>query len=137
MARWMDWLLTTHVGRYRQRHRGSGHVWQGRYKAFPIEQDEHLWTVLRYVERNALRANLVAWAEDWPWSSLRDWLEPPALPWLNAGPVPRRADWLAQVNAAQTGGELARLRQSVSRGVPFGGRPEARGEMANSPMSSF
>ncbi|MBY0528074.1 MAG: hypothetical protein K2R98_32050 [Gemmataceae bacterium] len=48
MDRWMEWLLTTQVGRYRKRYGGSGHVWQGRYKAFPIEQDEHLQTVLRY-----------------------------------------------------------------------------------------
>jgi putative transposase len=120
MARWMDWLLTTHVGRYRKRYGGSGHVWQGRYKAFPIEQDDHLLTVLRYVERNALRANLVGRAEDWPWSSLRDLLVPSALPWLDPGPVARGTDWVRHVNDAQTEAELARLRRSVSRGVPFG-----------------
>lgn len=120
MARWMDWLLTTQVGRYRKRYGGSGHVWQGRYKAFPIEQDEHLLVVLRYVERNALRANLVTRAEDWHWSSLRDWLTPPAMVWLDPGPVPRGTDWLAHVNSVHTEAELARLRQSVSRGVPYG-----------------
>jgi putative transposase len=120
MARWMEWLLTTQVSRYRRRHGGSGHVWQGRYKAFPIELGDHLLTVLRYVERNALRANLVSRAEDWPWSSLPEWLSPPALPWLDPGPVARTADWLARVNAAQTEAELTRLRQSVHRGVPFG-----------------
>jgi putative transposase len=57
LSDWMQWLLTTHVHGYRKRHRGSGHVWQGRFKAFPIEQDDHLLNVLRYVERNALRAN--------------------------------------------------------------------------------
>ncbi len=108
------------MSHYRQRYGGSGHVWQGRYKAFPIAQDDHLPTALRYVERNALRANLVERAEDWPWSSLREWLAPPGLPWLHPGPVPRGPDWLAQVNAAQTEAELARLRRSVGRGIPFG-----------------
>jgi putative transposase len=61
---WMQWLLTTHVHGYRKRYRGSGHVWQGRFKAFAIEQDEHLLTVLRYVERNPLRAGLAARAAD-------------------------------------------------------------------------
>lgn len=122
MARWMEWLLTTQVSRYRRRYGGSGHVWQGRYKAFPIEQDDHLLTVLRYTERNALRANLVSRAEDWPWSSLREWLAPPSLPWLAPGPIPRGLDWLALVNAAQTEAELTRLRQSVGRGVPYGNR---------------
>lgn len=73
LSRWMQWLLTSHVRRYHKHHRtpGGGHVWQGRFKAFPIELDEHLQAVLRYVERNPLRANLVKHAEDWRWSSLR------------------------------------------------------------------
>ena len=49
---------------------GSGHLYQGRFKSFPVESDEHLDTVLRYVERNPLRANLVEQAQDWRWSCL-------------------------------------------------------------------
>jgi len=48
-----------------------GHVWQGRCKASSIRHDEHLLTVLRYIERNPVRANLVAKAEEWLWSSGR------------------------------------------------------------------
>ena len=59
VSRFMQWLLTTHVRRYHQHHRTSGHVWQGRFKAFPIQENEHLLTVLRYVERNPLRAGIV------------------------------------------------------------------------------
>ena len=66
----MQWLLTAHVRRYHGHYGSDGHVWQGRFKAFPIQQDEHLLTVIRYVERNPLRANLVIRAEDWRWSSL-------------------------------------------------------------------
>ena len=53
----MQRLTITHVRRW-QEHRGYaglGHVHQGRYKAFPVESDEHFWVVARYVERNALR----------------------------------------------------------------------------------
>jgi hypothetical protein len=50
---WMQWLLTAHVRRYHRHYGGSGHVWQGRFKAFPIQEDEHLLAVLRYVDRNA------------------------------------------------------------------------------------
>jgi putative transposase len=70
LSRWMQWLLTAHVRRYHRLRGTSGHVWQGRFKAFPIQQDDHLLTVLRYVERNPLRARLVKRAELWPWSSL-------------------------------------------------------------------
>src|SRR5207245_8929901 len=55
LSRWMHRLMNTHVRRYHRHYHGSGHVWQGRVKAFPIEADEHLLTVLRYVERNPLR----------------------------------------------------------------------------------
>jgi putative transposase len=47
-----------------------GHVYQGRFKSFPIAADEHLLAVLRYVERNPLRAGLVTRAEEWRWGSL-------------------------------------------------------------------
>src|SRR3954471_17776082 len=68
LGRWMQWLLTAHARRYHRHYGTSGHVWQGRLQAFPIQVDDHLATVLRYVERNALRAELVTRAEDWSWS---------------------------------------------------------------------
>ena len=67
---YMMWLLTAHVRRYHKHYQSSGHVWQGRFRSFPIQEDDHLLAVLRYTERNALRAGLVQRAEDWPWSSL-------------------------------------------------------------------
>jgi putative transposase len=118
LGRWMQWLLTSHVRRYHRHYGGSGHVWQGRFKAFPIQEDEHLLTVLRYVERNALRAKLVRKAENWRWSSLA----PPGeeFPKLDRGPVPRGRNWKAQVNRPQSEAELKSLRESVNRGAPFG-----------------
>jgi putative transposase len=67
MQRWM----TSHVRRYHRHYRSHGHLWQGRFKSFPIQQDGHLLTVLRYVFRNPVPAGLVEQAMDWPWSSLR------------------------------------------------------------------
>ncbi|MCX7419840.1 MAG: hypothetical protein NT013_09925, partial [Planctomycetia bacterium] len=49
---------------------GTGHLYQGRFKSFPVQDDEHFLTVCRYVERNGLRANLAPRAEEWRWSSL-------------------------------------------------------------------
>jgi len=88
-----------------------------------VEQDEHLLTVLRYIERNPLRAGLVAHAEAWPWSSLPWWsgaFGSPLPPYLHPGPVPRPANWVAWVNEPLTDAELAQVRQSVQRGTPFG-----------------
>ena len=53
LSRWMQWLMTTHVHRYRAYDHRTGHVWQGRFRAFPIEEDHYLRVVLGYIERNA------------------------------------------------------------------------------------
>lgn len=120
LGRWMHWLLTSHVRRHHSRYRSSGHVWQGRFKAFPIQQDEHLLTVLRYVERNPLRAKLVRRAEDWPWSSLVPLCGSKAPSFLRQGPCPRPDDWPNWVNEPQTEAELEAVRTSVERGAPYG-----------------
>ncbi len=57
--KWMQWLTTTHARRYHQHYHSSGHVWQGRYKSFIVQDDDHLLTVVRYIEGNPVRANLV------------------------------------------------------------------------------
>jgi len=117
---WMQWLLTSHVRRYHCRYGTSGRVWQGRFKAFPIEQDAHLLRVLRYVERNPLRAGLVDRAEDWRWSSLPTWRRGDPPPFWDPGPVQRPANWEAWVNEPLTETELERVRQSVNRQMPYG-----------------
>ncbi len=118
LSRWMQWLLTAHVRRHHRRHATSGHVWQGRFRACPIQQDEHLLTVLRYVERNPLRARLVRQAERWPWSSLATRPDRPVP--LTAWPLDRPRQWLRRVNAAETAAELADVRRCVQRGTPIG-----------------
>jgi putative transposase len=120
LSSWMQWLTTCHVRRYHNHYGGSGHVWQGRFKAFPIQQDEHLLTVLRYVERNPLRAKLVKRAEAWPWSSLKLRAKDAGASIVSPGPVPLSRLWLAQVNQAQTEAEVAAVRNSIARGAPFG-----------------
>lgn len=118
------WLAHTHSMRWHAHYHtsGTGHIYQGRFKSFCVEGDEHLYTVARYIERNPLRANLVASAEDWRWSSLwrRVHGEEEPGPFLARWPVPLPADWVEHVNAPQTEAELEALRRSVRRGCPFG-----------------
>ena len=123
LSKWMQWLTTSHVRRYHRHYDSSGHVWQGRFKSFPIQSNEHLLTVMRYVERNPVRAKYmpVRKAQNWKWSSLGS---PPAdavLPKLHAGPVKRRDDWLAWVNQPLTMQEKEALEKSIQRGAPYGG----------------
>jgi len=120
LSRWVQWVSTVHVRRYHLQHAGVGQVWQSRFKAFPIQRGDHYLAALRYVEGNPLRAGLVKRAQDWHWSSLAGHSGARARELLSAGPVPKGTGWTRHVNTAQTEAELARLRQSVNRGTPFG-----------------
>src|SRR6266850_5693408 len=71
LSQFMQWLLTSHVRRYHKHYGTSGHIWQGRFKSFPVQRDEHLITVLRYVLQNPVRAGLSETIHEWPWSSAR------------------------------------------------------------------
>ena len=124
LSRFTGWLTLTHTQRWHaHRHSsGSGHLYQGRFKSFPVQDDEHFLTVCRYVERNALRANLVRRAEDWRWGSLYRWQcgKGKESSLLSAWPLRRLPNWVAEVNAPQTEAELLALRRAVNRGCPFG-----------------
>jgi putative transposase len=119
LGRWVQWLLMAHARRYHRHYHTTGHVWQGRFKAFPVQDDDHLLGVLRYVERNALRAELVARAEDWKWSSLPGWQGGDPLLWRGEVTV-RDERWLERVNEPLSAGDLKRLRLSVEKGRPYG-----------------
>ena len=120
VARWMQWLFTTHARHYHAKYGTTGHVWQGRYKHFAVQDDHYLLALLRYVERNALRAKLVARAEDWPWGSLnwRTRRESPLI--LTPPPLELPEGWIQLVNLSQTAAELEAIRTSVNRQRPFG-----------------
>ena len=124
LTAFVRWLTHTHTMRWHAHYHtsGTGHLYQGRFKSFPLESNQHLYAVLRYVERNALRANLVKRAEDWQWSSLwtRRFGDEAARELLSGWPVPEPSEWLRHVNEAQTTAELEALRRSVSRGTPYG-----------------
>lgn len=122
LARYMGWVSNTHVKRYHQHHHttGGGHLYQGRYKSFPVQQDDHLLMVLRYVEANPLRAGLVRRAQDWRWSSLGVSASCEGLGLVDGWPVDRPQNWLELVNESLGDTELESLRTSVSRGRPYG-----------------
>lgn len=126
LSEFMRLLTVTHTQRWHAAHRtaGTGPLYQGRFKSFPVQRDEHLLTVLRYVERNAVRAGLARRSRDWRWGAAgaraagvpHGWLTPPA-DW----PVEPRRDWEGWVDSPQTAAEEAALAESIRRGRPFGG----------------
>ena len=133
LTAFVRWLAHTHVMRWHAHHHtsGTGHLYQGRFKSFPIQRDDHLLTVCRYVERNALRANLVKRAEEWRYDSLwrRQQGDAKLLAILADWPVQRPRTWLQDVNRPQGRREVEALRRSLIKGCPYGS-PEWQARIA-------
>lgn len=120
LSKLMQWLMTCHVRRYHKHYRTSGHIWQGRYKSFLIKEDEHLLTVLRYVEGNPVRAGVVLSANDWPWSSHRERTGKKINKIVTCLPIDLPSGWTQYVDEPLTESELEKLNRSVNRQTPFG-----------------
>ena len=120
----MRWITVTHTQRWHaHRHSaGTGPVYQGRFKSFPVQTDEHFITVARYVERNAVRAKLVERAEEWRWSSAFKVARQDGkfVEFLSSWPMERPQNWIELLSAPDKASELDDLRSSAQRGRPFG-----------------
>ncbi len=108
--------------RLQNRSSGTGIYTQGYFSSFPIQQDEHLLTVLRYVERNPVRAKLVGRAEQWRWGSchVRQDRSHALYPLLTHWPVDRPARWLERVNKPQDEAGEKRIKEAIVRDRPVG-----------------
>lgn len=124
LQKFMQWVTLTHTQRWHRQNNtvGTGHLYQGRYKSFLIEKDKHLLAVVRYVERNPLRAKLVKKAENWNFSSLtiRISKNPSRLKLLSEWPISEPENYISFVNTFMTEDEESNIRCSVNRGNPFG-----------------
>ena len=130
ISRILQSLTVAHTWHYHQAQATSGHVWQGRFKSPAIASDEHLLTVMRYVESNPLRAGVVTDLADYPWSSYPAHGLGKHLPLVEEAPVwrslgrteaARQAYWRSWLHTPLTEKELAGVRQSVTSGRPYGG----------------
>jgi putative transposase len=121
LAEFMAWMTATHVRRWHRARGsvGSGTLYQGRYKAIAVKDDDHFLTVCRYVERNPVRAGLVSRAEDWPWSTASGtvWRTGPP---LHAWPVARPDDWSARLAEAEAAHALEAVRRAIRTSRPWG-----------------
>ena len=121
---YMRWLAHTHAMRRHVAHGtvGRGHLYQGRFKTFPIQKDEHFLSVCRHVEQNALRAGLVKRAQDWRWGSL--WARRQGDETLKAitsdWPVKRPTDWVRLVNRRMAKRTSDAIRTCIVRNRPYG-----------------
>jgi len=126
LAAFMQRLTVTHATRWqRHKHRvGYGHVYQGRFKSFPVEAEDYFYQVVRYVERNAYRAKLAVQPDAWQWSSLHRFCHGSRKEkeLLSTWPIPRPRGWRRHVAEPQTQAELVAIRRCVGRGAPLGSK---------------
>lgn len=124
LSRFMSWLTNTHTRRWHvvKETVGQGHLYQGRYKSFLCEQEDYLFVLLRYVERNAKTAGLVKKAEDWRWSSVwrREFGTTKQKQLLSEWPYPIPQNYLTILNEPMTLVEIEKIEKSEERSIPFG-----------------
>ncbi len=121
ISTFLQWLCATHARRLHRKRgtTGCGAVYQSRFKAVPVHTETYFYRVLRYIERNAARAELCERADEWAWSSasaagrglgivIAEW------------PIPRPPHWLAFVNDHEPLADLDFIRTQTASGEPIG-----------------
>ena len=120
----MRWITVTHTQRWHAAHgtSGTGHVYQGRFKSFPVQNSWRYLALMQYVEANPLRAGMVDRAEQWPWSSLaiRYGAEKEVV--LDPGPKRLPEDWLRIVQSAVEPSQQETIAHCIKRGCPYGSK---------------
>jgi len=124
LQKFMGWLTNTHTRRWHtiKRTIGEGHLYQGRYKSFLCQTDDYLLSLIRYVERNAKKANLCNLAEDWKWSSIykRERGADEQKEILAEWPIEIPKNYLSLLNAKQNASEEDAIERSIIKNSPYG-----------------
>jgi putative transposase len=120
ISAYVHWLCTSHSLQYHQGigAKKPGHVYQGRFRCFPVSDERYYYNLMRYVEANALRAGMVGRAEWWHWSSAAERLRGPLL--TQAGPFELPANWLDLINDALPEEDLKQIRVCGRASRPYG-----------------
>jgi putative transposase len=118
-------MVSIHTRRYHRRHGSVGHVWQGRFRSPVVEDVDHLLTVLRDIEANPLRANMVGELSDYPRSSYGAHglgrpdpvlSEFPEWDSLGGSAAQRQYRWRRRVAAPAVEADLSGVRESIRTG---------------------
>ena len=122
LSDYMRWVTLTHTQRYHASHgtAGIGHLYRGRYKSFPVQGGSNCLTVLRYIEANPLRAEIVDRPNDYSWCSFaaRKGLEKPFR--ISTGPIVLPENWPQLLRRNITRKDHDRICNSIDRSAPMG-----------------
>ncbi|MBX6423772.1 transposase [Thermosulfurimonas sp. F29] len=120
LVKFMQGLLVTYTQYYNRKYGQEGQLWRAKYHSSIVDHEHYLWKVMRYIERNPVRAGLVEWPEDYPYSSASknrigsQFLdEPPFTPETKAYYL----EWRRQPEPPEL---LAFLRQNSRKNRPLG-----------------
>ncbi len=125
LSEFMRLVSVTHATRYHHSHgtAGTGHLYQGRFKSFPVQGNNHLLNVLRYIESNPLRAQMVEKASDYKWSSYcyhSNQEDRERAFTLSSLPTKLPSNWSSQVHKDMAKSKVDEIANSIKRGAGFG-----------------
>lgn len=146
LSRMMQALGRRYVSAFNLRHGRVGTLWEGRFRAAPLEAESHLLSVMRSIELNPQRAGLSTEPGDFAWSSAahhlgrrRDPLisDPPGFWALGNTPFERELAWRRWLEEGESEAERERLIDAALKGWPLGSARflQLLGEMSPRPMS--
>lgn len=120
-----------YVQQFNRRHRRTGTLWEGRYRATVVQDDRYLLTCMAYIDLNPVRAGLVQRPADWRWSSHRHYIgqvqdrliTPHPLAWsLGNTPFAREAAYADLVQQGLAVDRQQALTESTLKGWALGDR---------------
>jgi len=124
MGTFMHRLTNTHTRRFHTRNQTVGHgpLYQGRYKSFLVDSEGYLFTLLKYVERNPVRAKLTQTCEAWQWGSAwrRKYGTLKQKKLLDQESFPLPNDYTTWVNTKDKEDDLEEIRRVTHKGIPYG-----------------
>jgi putative transposase len=122
LSKFMSWVGNTHVRRWHAAHRsaGGGHIYQSRYRSFPIQQGAPLLEVIQYVESEAARADLSPRAERWMGSSAYLRTKPAAAKILSNEHLVFPPNWRSMLNRDMDDETTKVIELCLMRGRPYG-----------------
>jgi putative transposase len=122
LSQFMHWITLTHIKRWHTSHgtTGMGHLYQDRFKSFPIQSNVRYLKAMRYIEANPLAAGIVETAADWQWSSFAHRINIPKPFALDPGPVPVPKSWAEIVNKTMPKKDSEQFANCIKRGCPYG-----------------
>jgi putative transposase len=121
LARAFNTLHMNYAQYYHGKRGVKGHLWKGRFLSC-IMDDRSVFEEVRFIENNAVRAGLVARAEEYPWSSARHHVLGVSDPVIrNASSLESKiSDWRAYLEGRGDQPVLNRTWQSLKTGRPAG-----------------